>query len=138
MEILVQKYIIAEKHTSMSTILVVEDEPNVLKLVAINLRKRGYDVLEAENGQQAMGHLYRGRPDLMILDVKLPDITGWEILDRLTSAPTLSADFPVLVMTASPVDQGYILRHYPAVVEIVVKPFNIDRMITAIQHALSK
>ena len=137
MDTLTQTFFAAEKKSNMSTILVVEDEPNVRKLVIVNLIKRGYQVLEAENGQQALTHLYRQKPALMILDVKLPDLTGWEILDHLTTTPDLSPYFPVLVMTASQVDHSAMLQQYPSVIEILVKPFNTDRLITAIQRALS-
>ena len=66
----------------MSTILVVEDEPNVRKLVVVNLIQRGYRVVEAENGQGAWKQLNAQKPALMILDIKLPDMMGWEILDQ--------------------------------------------------------
>jgi CheY-like chemotaxis protein len=122
----------------MATILVVEDESNVRKLVVVNLIERGHQVLEATNGQQALDHLHVQKPALMILDIKLPDLSGWDILDHLTRAPALSADFPVLVMTASPVDQKVVLKQYPCVVEILIKPFNTDQLITATQRALLK
>jgi len=120
----------------MSTILVVEDEPNVRKLVSVNLSQRGYNVLEAESGQQAWEHLNRQKPALVILDIKLPDMSGWDILDELGNIPAISNNLPILVMTASPVDQHAVLNQYPCVVEILVKPFNTDKLITAIQHAL--
>ncbi len=122
----------------MSTILVVEDEPNVRKLVAVNLVQRGHRVLEAENGQQALEHLNDQKPALLILDIKLPDLSGWDILDYLSSVPVLSTDLPVLVMTASPVDQNIILNQYPCVVDILVKPFNTDKLIAAVQRSLLK
>ena len=122
----------------MPTILVVEDEPNVRKLVVVNLDKRGHQVLEAENGQQALEYLANQKPALMVLDIKLPDLSGWDILDRLSTIPTLPTDFPVLVMTASPVDQAVVINKYPCISEILVKPFNTDKLITAIQRALSK
>jgi len=122
----------------MSTILVVEDEPNVRKLVIVNFIERGYQVLEAENGRQAIDHLRRQKPALMILDIKLPDLSGWDVLDQLTRVPAFPADFPVLVMTASPVDQKVVLKQYPCVVEILIKPFSTDRLITAAQQALLK
>ena len=122
----------------MATILIVEDEPNVRKLVAINLVRRGHQVLEAENGQQALEYLNSQKPALLILDIKLPDLSGWDILDRITTVPALSTDLPVLVMTASPVDQNTILNQYPCVAEIIIKPFNTDRLITAIQRVLLK
>ena len=120
----------------MATILVVEDEANVRKLVAVNLAQRGHRVLEAESGQQALEHLGEETPALMVLDIKLPDLSGWEILDRLATATAVPADFPVLVMTASPVDQNIVLSEYPSVVEILIKPFHTDKLIAAVQRAL--
>jgi DNA-binding response OmpR family regulator len=107
-------------------------------LVAVNLVQRGHQVLEAENGQQAFDHLNRQKPALLILDIKLPDLSGWDILDHIIAIPALSTDLPVLVMTASPVDQSTVLNQYPCVAEIIIKPFNTDRLITAIQRVLSK
>jgi len=120
----------------MSTILVVEDEPNVRKLVTVNLAQRGYRVLEAGNGQEAREQLNNQKIALLILDIKLPDLSGWDLLDELSSIESLSTDFPVLVMTATPVNRNTVLNQYPSVFEILVKPFDIDKLITAIQHAL--
>jgi DNA-binding response OmpR family regulator len=120
----------------MSTILVVEDEPNVRKLVTVNLVQRGYRVLEAENGQQTWEHLRHQKPDLLILDIKLPDLTGWDILDELGNIPNVPKDLPVLVMSATPVDQNHMLEKYPCIVEILVKPFNTNRLITIVQKIL--
>lgn len=122
----------------MATILVVEDEPNVRKLVLVNLIQRGHQVLEAENGQQALEQLNDQKPALMILDIKLPDIPGWDILDRITTTPSLFTNLPVLVMTASPVDHNIVVNQYPCVVEILVKPFNTAKLLTAVQRALLK
>ena len=122
----------------MTTILVVEDDPNVRKFVAINLMKRGYQVVEGENGHQALEHLYEHTPDLIVLDIKLPDLSGWDILERLNSTAALPADLPVLVMTASPLNQAGILSKYPRVTEILIKPFNLDMLIAAIQRALKR
>jgi len=122
----------------MATILVVEDEKNVRKLVTVNLIQRGYTVLEAENGQKALNYLNQQKPALLILDIKLPDISGWDILDQLAALPGLSTNLPVLVMTATPVDQNTVLNQYPSIVEILVKPFNTDKLIAAVQRALSR
>ena len=122
----------------MAKILIVEDEPNVRKLVAINLVRRGHQVLEAENGQQALERLNSQKPALLILDIKLPDLSGWDILDRITTAPSLFTNLPVLVMTASPVDHNIVVNQYPCVVEILVKPFNTSKLLTAVQRALLK
>jgi CheY-like chemotaxis protein len=122
----------------MSTILVVEDEPNVRKLVTVNLVQRGYRVLEAENGKQTWEHLHHQTPDLLVLDIKLPDLTGWDILDGLETIPDMPKDIPVIVMTATPVDQNQMLQKYPCIVEILIKPFNTAKLITIIQNTIPK
>lgn len=127
---------VVKEKRCMATILVVEDEPNVRKLVAVNLVQRGHQVLEAENGQQALEHLNSQTPALLVLDIKLPDLSGWDILDRITAAPALSTDLSVLVMTATPVDQNAVLNQYPCVTEVMIKPFKTDRLITAVLRAL--
>jgi CheY-like chemotaxis protein len=120
----------------MPIILIVEDEANVRKLVTINLVIRGYEVAETANGEQALASLHEHSPALMVLDIKLPDISGWDILRRINTDPTLEPDFPVLVMTASLVDSSIQLEHFPSVVGILVKPFRTDRLISAVRTAL--
>jgi DNA-binding response OmpR family regulator len=120
----------------MPTILVVEDEPNVRKLVVVNLLQRGYQVLEAENGQKALKYLNDQLPALLVLDIKLPDLSGWDILDQLAKTPHITSNLPVLVMTATPLDPTSVLNQYPSIVDILIKPFNANRLISAIKDAL--
>ncbi|HSD85760.1 MAG TPA: response regulator [Anaerolineae bacterium] len=120
----------------MATVLVVEDEPNVRKLVAVNLVSRGYTVLEATNVPQALEHLRTTIPDLMILDIKLPEVTGWDLLAQLAADPNLNVQFPVLVMTASIMEAQVDRDRYTRVVEVLIKPFSATRLMTAIEHAL--
>ncbi len=120
----------------MTTVLVVEDEPNVRKLVAVNLSSRGYAVLEATNVPQALEQLRRSIPDLMILDIKLPELTGWDLLTQIASDPNLIVKFPVLVMTASIMEAQVDHDQYANVVDVLIKPFSATRLMTAIEHAL--
>lgn len=131
------RYQLQGKEVDMSTILVVEDEPNVRKLVVVNLLQRGYKVVEAENGQKALNVLSAQKPSLVILDIKLPDLSGWDILDYMTTVPAFS-NLPVLVMTATPLDHPIVLNKYPCIVEILVKPFNTSRLVGLIQNTLAK
>ncbi|MBI5564641.1 MAG: response regulator [Chloroflexi bacterium] len=120
----------------MSTVLVVEDEPNVRKLVAVNLSSRGHAVLEAGDVQQALAQLHTTTPDLMVLDIKLPDLTGWDLLARITVGAAQSVRFPVVVMTASIMDAQVDLEQYPVVVEVLVKPFSVVKLVAAVERAL--
>jgi CheY-like chemotaxis protein len=120
----------------MANILVVEDEANVRKLVTVNLISRGYTVDEAKDVQQAVAQLQTQPFDLIVLDIKLPDLTGWDLLAKIATDTAIEFSGPVLVMTASVMDAQIDLDRYPMVVEVLVKPFSVDKLIAAIQRAL--
>jgi CheY-like chemotaxis protein len=120
----------------MSSILVVEDEANVRKLVTVNLISRSYTVFEAQDVQQALGRLRTQTFDLIVLDIKLPDLTGWDLLAKIAADATIKFDGPVLVMTASIMDAQVDLDQYPMVVGVLVKPFSVTKLIAAIERAL--
>lgn len=120
----------------MSTVLVVEDEANVRKLVAVNLIRRGYTVIEATDGQQALECLHRATPELMVLDIKLPDLTGWDLLKKIATDPSIQLSFPVLTMTASIMDAHVDGIQYPNVVEVLIKPFSVTNLVMAVERAL--
>ncbi|HTP08110.1 MAG TPA: response regulator [Anaerolineae bacterium] len=120
----------------MSNILVVEDEPNVRKLVTVNLSNRGHTVVEAKNAQEAFEQFHLSPFDLMVLDIKLPDFTGWELLTKIDATATLQFTGPVLVMTASLMDAQVDLKRYPMVVEILIKPFSAAQLMAAVTRAL--
>lgn len=120
----------------MATVLIVEDETNVRKLVAVNLINRGYMVLEAMDVQHAFEQLRSSTPDLMVLDIKLPDLTGWEFLAQIANDPSPGLKFPVLVMTASITEAQVDREHYPQVADILIKPFSVNRLMAAVERAL--
>ncbi len=120
----------------MSNILVVEDEANVRKLVTVNLISRGYAVDEAQDVQQALGRLQSQSFDLIVLDIKLPDLTGWDLLAKINADAGLEFNGPVLVMTASIVEAQVDLDRYPMVVEVLLKPFSAAKLVAATERAL--
>jgi len=120
----------------MANILVVEDEANVRKLVTVNLSSRGYTVYEAKDVQQAVERLQTHPFGLIVLDIKLPDLTGWDLLARIATDAALEFSGPVLVMTASVMDAQIDLDQYPAVVGVLVKPFSAAKLVAAIERAL--
>lgn len=120
----------------MATVLVVEDEPNIRKLVTVNLVSRGYTVQEASTVPEALYHLRVVLPDLMILDIKLPEMTGWDLLAQIKADPDLRIEFPVLAMTASILDAQIDRSRYPNIVDVLIKPFSTIRLMTAIERAL--
>ena len=121
----------------MENVLVVDDEADILKLVSENLQIRGYQVSEAKNGTEALAQLRASPPSLLVLDIKLPDFTGWDLLKRIKSDPEITTGFPVLIMTASITDATIDRESYPNVVEILIKPFSISRLVTTVRRILS-
>jgi DNA-binding response OmpR family regulator len=115
-------------------ILQVEDEDNIRKLITVNLVRRGYRVVEACDGQEGLQLLRNLTPDLLILNITLPDMSGLDILDRLNDNSLPPSDFPVIIITASPVDTGMILRQYTRVAKIFTKPFDIKEVIDFIHE----
>jgi CheY-like chemotaxis protein len=119
-------------------ILVVEDDANLLKLVSVNLTSRGRQVAEAKNGEGALSQLRLNPPLLMVLDIKLPDMTGWELLKQMKDDPLIEPDFPVLIMTASVTDAFVDLGSYPNAKEVLIKPFSSGKLLSAVQRALKR
>ncbi len=80
-------------------VLAVDDEPNIRRLVEVNLQRAGYRVATAEDGEHALERLREERPDLMVVDVMMPRMDGFELLRRLKQDPD-TAEIPVIMLTA--------------------------------------
>lgn len=81
------------------TILIADDEPNIRQLIAFTLRRRGYTVLEAEDGTVALERIRRERPDLAVLDVMMPGLTGLAVTRQLGLDPETAA-IPIILLSA--------------------------------------
>jgi two-component system OmpR family response regulator len=116
-------------------LLVVDDEPNVLELLAESLRYAGFAVETAPTGADALAKVESTRPDLLVLDVVLPDLTGFEVARRLRAG---GVDAPVLFLTArDTVDNG---TTGPALGgdDYVTKPFSLQEVIARIRALLRR
>jgi DNA-binding response OmpR family regulator len=82
------------------TVLVVEDDPPLRRMVSLFLRAAGYRVRAAEDGSSGLALAQEERPDLVLLDLMLPELDGWEVLRRI-KGDAFTAAIPVLVLTAS-------------------------------------
>ena len=107
----------------MPTILVVEDDRHICKFITINLKARGYDILAAETVQDGLRLLKELVPQLLILDLKLPDASGWQMLREIDSDPMLSK-LPVVIVTASSPLSMPDEYSYPNIVKKLSKPFS--------------
>ena len=83
----------------MPKILIVEDEPDIVELLAYNLHQAGFETITVFNGEDALRHANTKPPDLVLLDVLLPGVDGLEVCRILKRNPT-TADIPVIMLTA--------------------------------------
>jgi len=104
-------------------ILVVDDEPDLLELVRVNLDQAGYEVRTAESGREALEKLRDSPPDLVVLDLMLPDLSGTEICRQLRSDPEL-AQLPVIMLTAKADEVDRVVGLELGADDYVTKPFS--------------
>ena len=111
-------------------VLLVEDEPALADVIARNLRARGHDVVEAGTAEAAVSAMAESWPDALILDINLPDMTGWDILRRLDAADR--ARLPAIIISAAPISQKRIDEFKPF--RALLKPFPIDALVRALNE----
>jgi len=114
------------------SILLVDDEPAIVNTLARTLRAKGYAVQSVENGKDALFALAESTPDVMLLDINLPDLTGWEVLRRLSA--TDRERVAVIVFSASPLAPSRVEEFHPA--GVLLKPFPIDALETLLVRVL--
>jgi len=83
--------------TEQPTILVVDDEPPIARLIAVNLQRAGYEVIVAHDGEAALGEARARHPDGIVLDANMPELSGWEVLSHLQAHPE-TRTIPVLML----------------------------------------
>jgi len=121
----------------MPKVLVIDDERNLQKLVKVNLLARKYQVLTAPDGERGLEVAQREYPDLVLLDLMMPGISGWDVLMTLKTMPQLE-DIPVIIMTASVREGGKEKAYDLGASEYLTKPFGIDRLLHQVEQVLRK
>ena len=105
------------------TILVIDDEPDLLELVRVNLDQAGYQVETAGDGREAMAALRRARPDLVVLDLMLPDVSGTDLCRQLRASAEFS-DLPIIMLTAKADEVDRVVGFELGADDYVTKPFS--------------
>jgi two-component system KDP operon response regulator KdpE len=118
----------------MTTVLLVDDEAPLLRTLTLNLRARGYAVLAAATGEEALRLARRDAPDLVILDLGLPDLSGVDVLRELR---TWSA-VPVIVLSARHGSQDKVEALDVGADDYVTKPFGIDELLARIRASVRR
>ena len=106
-------------------ILIVDDEPHITELIRVNLDATGYDVGCAANGREAMERIDAARPDLLIVDVMMPEMDGWELCKTIKDDPEMDG-IRIIMLTARDTDRDRLIgRGIFGVDEYVTKPFDV-------------
>lgn len=120
----------------MATILVVDDEPDLRTLITFRLERDGHITMMAANGEAALLTAQNWRPDLILLDVMMPIMDGFETLERLKAGEE-TRDIPVIMLTAKS-DYPSVLRGWNMDVEnYLTKPFDIDELAQVVREVLT-
>lgn len=113
-------------------ILVVDDERDIVELLSYNLGKAGYEVSVALNGRQALERISVELPDLVILDVMLPELSGTEVASRLRSNPA-TANLPIVMLTARGEDVDQIVGLTVGADDYIPKPFSMKVLLARLE-----
>jgi DNA-binding response OmpR family regulator len=118
-----------------ASILVVDDERDLTELVRLNLEMAGHQVRTAGDGAQALAAIREQRPDLVLLDVMMPVLDGWGVLQALQEDPELR-DLPVVMLTALSGERDVIRGHLSGALRYLTKPFDVHALLGTIEEAL--
>lgn len=119
------------------TILIADDEPNIARLVQMNLERHGYTVIAAADGREALKQVEASRPDLIVLDVMMPYMDGFEVLQRLKSDPA-TRDIPVIMMTVRARDADTFEATERGATAYLWKPVNPADLLDAVERVLEQ
>ena len=120
-----------------SRVLVVEDEPDIRELLAFHLERGGYQVTRATTGPEALRQLRAAPPDLVILDLMLPELDGLEVCRRLRADPA-TATLPVIMLTAKGDEVDRVVGLELGADDYVVKPFSPKEMLARVRAVLRR
>ncbi len=114
-------------------ILAVDDEKHIVRLVQINLQKEGYEVITASNGREALEQVEREKPDLVIMDVMMPEMGGFEALQEM-KANEATSTVPVIMLTAKAQDADVFEGWKSGADLYLTKPFNPQELLTFVRR----
>ena len=121
----------------MAKILIAEDEPDIRELVACTLRFGGYEVVVANNGEEAVHTASREHPDLILMDVRMPRLTGYDACRMMKASEDLK-DIPVVFLSAKGQDSEIQSGLEAGAEEYLLKPFSPDQLTARVRAILAK
>lgn len=123
--------------TSRASILIVDDEPNIVLALQFLLKKAGYDVHTAENGEQALEAIARAKPDLVLLDVMMPKVDGFTVCHRIKTNPEWQ-DVRIIILTAKARDVERDKGLALGADDYIAKPFSTRDAINRVAAVLGR
>lgn len=123
----------AEEHGFKRTIVVVDDDRDIRMILRANLEEEGYAVLEASGGREALEVIKGSDPDLVVLDIMMPEVDGYDVLQELRSTPDY-ADLPVVLLTARRQESDVWEGWSAGADYYITKPFKMDELIKFIRY----
>ncbi len=118
-------------------ILLVEDESSIVNVVSQALRRHGFEVSTADNGDDALDMLYPVLPDLVLLDLMLPGMDGWEVCRRIRSAPESKA-LPIIMMTARRDERDLVQGLGLGADDYIKKPFSLVELVARVKSLIRR
>ncbi|GAA3030788.1 response regulator [Actinokineospora globicatena] len=118
----------------MTTVLIVDDEPQIVRALRINLTARGYDILTAHDGATALHQAAEGKPDLVVLDLGLPDMDGTDVIAGLRGWTRV----PIVVLSARSGSEGKVRALDAGADDYITKPFGMDELLARLRAALRR
>jgi len=119
--------------STKKTILVVDDDFELVEGLRLMLEKQGYSVLRASDGHQAKQAIYQQKPDLVILDMMMPRMGGYPVLEHFKGKPDAP---PIIMMTANEGSRHKAYAEYLGVIDYIRKPFAMERLMDTVHKAL--
>jgi DNA-binding response OmpR family regulator len=120
-----------------NTIMVVDDDPDLVTLLRLMLEQKGSNVMCAYDGLQVFAGLEKQKPNLILLDIMMPEMDGLEVLRRLKAAPETSS-IPIILLTALDEDEDILTGYKMGADHYITKPFKRTHLVAVIDHLLSE
>jgi len=124
--------------TNTKHILCIEDEPEMIDLIRLILGRRGFEVEGAAGGKEGLEKIHEKIPDLVLLDLMMPDMDGWEVYQQM-KADEKTKDIPVIVVTAKAQSIDKVLGlHIAKVDDYIAKPFSPQELLNSVDKVFGE
>lgn len=124
--------------SQLRKVVCVEDEPEMIDLMRLILSRKGFEVIGAEGGVKGLETIRAEKPDLVLLDLMMPEMDGWQVYQQLKADAT-TADIPVIVVTAKAQNIDKVLGlHIAKVDDYIPKPFSLQELVDRVEKVLKR